>query len=306
MRITVLGSINTDLTINVPHLSGRNETVVGFGDYIITQGGKGANQAVSAAAAGADVCFIGHVGEDDFGARAIRSLEAAGVDCRFVTRTGDHATGLAAILVDASGDNSISVAAGANAAIMATDVEQAGAAIENADILMVQLEIPLDAVYAAIRLANKYGTKIILDPAPAPVPGGALAHLDMVDYLTPNEVEAEALTGISTHAADGPDRIADKLLGDGAGNVILTLGERGCFVANGDGRALIPAHKVRVVDSTGAGDIFNGFLAASLARGMELDGAVRMASAAAALAVMQSGARETLPDWASAEALMRK
>lgn len=302
MRITVLGSINTDLTINVPHLSGRNETVVGLGDYILTQGGKGANQAVSAAAAGAEVSFIGNVGADDFGTRALESLEAAGVDCSFVQKSPNHSTGLAAILVDQNGDNSISVAAGANAAMTAAAVEQAGAAIENAGILMIQLEIPLDAVYAAIRLANKHGTRIILDPAPAPV--GALEQLDLVDYLTPNEVEAEALTGVSTHAADGPDRIADKLLEAGTRNVILTLGERGCFIANADGRQLIPAHKVTAVDSTGAGDTFNGFLATALVKGMELERAVKMASAAAALAVMQPGARENLPDWAGVEAFM--
>lgn len=302
MRITVFGSINTDLTINVPHLSGRNETVVGVGDYIITQGGKGANQAVSAAAAGADVRFIGSVGEDDFGARAVESLESAGVDCGFVKKTANHSTGLAAILVDTKGDNSISVAAGANAAITAAEVEAAGSAIESAQVLMVQLEVPLDAVYAAIRLAAKYGTRVILDPAPAP--SGALDHLEMVDYLTPNEVEAEALTGESTHTAGGPDRIADKLLGGGARNVILTMGERGCLVANAAGRELISAHKVTPMDTTGAGDTFNGFLAASLARGLELDQAVRIASSAAALAVTKPGAREILPDWAEAEAFM--
>ena len=204
--------------------------------------------------------------------------------------------------MEPGGDNSISVAAGANAAITAAEVEAAGSAIEGAQILMVQLEIPLEAVYAGIRLANRHDTKIILDPAP--VPGATLECLDMVDYLTPNEIEAKVLTGVSTHAADGPDRIADKLLEKGAKNIILTLGERGCFVANADGRELIPAREVIAVDTTGAGDTFNGFLATSLAKGMNLNQAARFASAAAALAVIQLGARENLPDWAEVEAFM--
>jgi len=302
MRIAVVGSINTDLTIRVPHISARNETVVGEGDYTISQGGKGANQAAAAAAAGAQVDMIGKVGADAFGDAAIENIRAAGVGCQHIVRTPDHATGLAAILVDSNGDNSITVAPGANAAMRPEDVEAAGDAIRQAAILIVQLEIPNDTVNAAVRLAHEHGTIVILNPAPARPEG--LNCLELVDYVTPNEVEAGALTGMPVSATDAPEAIANSLLARGVGHVALTLGARGCFIAGGGTCEPIDAHLVEAVDTTGAGDVFTGFLAASLARGLSFAEAARVAVAASALSVTRHGARSALPDWDEVQAFI--
>ena len=302
-RIVVVGSINTDLTIQVPHISARNETVVGTGDYTISQGGKGANQAAAAAAAGAQVQMIGKIGTDAFGDMALDSLKAAGVGCDYIAQVADHATGLASILVDVNGDNSVTVAPGANGAVTPDDIHAAETVIADAGLLVVQLEIPNAAVNAAVRLAHKHGTKVILNPAPARPEG--LDCLALVDYITPNEVEAAALTGVSPQEAGGPAKIAENLLAIGVGHVALTLGARGCFMAGGNGYSHhIDAHAVEAVDTTGAGDVFTGFMAASLARGLPFDDAVQVAVAAAALSVTRTGARTSLPDWDEVQAFM--
>jgi ribokinase len=304
MRIAVIGSINTDLTIKVPHFSKRNETVVGTGDYTVSQGGKGANQAAAAAAAGAMVHMIGKVGSDDFGIRAVESLTSIGVNCDHVTRTPGHATGLATILVDDAGDNSITVAPGANAQLSAIDIRAAETVIAQSQIVMLQLEIPIETVNEAARLASENGALVLLDPAPAP--SRPLNFLDYVDYLTPNEIEAEALAGLSTASPAGPEKIADYLLNLGVKNVALTLGERGCFIANKTSKEHLSPNKVTAIDSTGAGDVFSGYLAASLAQGMTFREASKMASAAAALSVTQPGARTNLPNRQQVEEFMSR
>lgn len=300
MRIAVVGSINTDLTIQVPHISARNETVVGTGDYTISQGGKGANQAAAAAAAGAAVDMIGKVGADAFGDMALESLDGAGVGCAHITRAVNRSTGLASILVDVNGDNSITVAPGANDAITPDDIQAAEAVIAGAGLLVVQLEIPNGAVNTAVRLARRHGTRVILNPAPARPRG--LDCLDLVDYVTPNAVEAAVLTGVSPEEAGGPERIAAGLRGLGIGHVALTLGARGCYIADDTDARFINAHTVDAVDTTGAGDVFTGFMAASLARDLAFADAVQVAVAAAALSVTRSGARTTLPTWDEVQA----
>jgi len=302
MCIAVIGSINTDLTIRLPHIPQRHETVVGTGGYVISQGGKGANQAVAAARGGGRVAMIGKVGADDFGSLAVDSLVTSGVNCDHVVRLPDVSTGLAAILVDANGDNAISVAPGANAALTPEDIRKAEPVIADAHIVMLQLEIPVETVNEAVSLAHKHGALVMLTPAPAPAQ--PLECLTMVDYLLPNEIEAESLTGLPAQGAAGPEAMAHALLRTGTKNVVLTLGARGCFIADAHTQELIAPFEVTAVDTTGAGDAFSGFLAISLARGLSLPEAARTASAAAALSVTRSGARSNLPDWQEVERFM--
>jgi ribokinase len=302
MSIVVIGSINTDLTIKVPHFASSNETVLGTGNFVITQGGKGANQAVAAAAGGLPVHMVGKVGSDAFGDAAVADLRAAGVICDYVACVADHSTGIAAIFLDPEGNNSITVAPGANASVTAADVRAAKAAIADADMIMLQLEIPLEAVNEAIAIANEYGTQVMLDPAPATA---AMPDLHGVDYLTPNEVEAESLTGISPTTKTGPHEIAQALRERGVRHVALTLGVNGCYIAGDNDERKIEAIKVRAVDSTGAGDTFNGFLATALARGLEFAKAAEIACAAASISVTRSGARSDLPSWGDAQEFLR-
>jgi ribokinase len=298
MSIVVIGSINTDLTIQVPHFATCNETVLGNGDFATTQGGKGANQAVAAAAGGLPVHMIGKVGADAFGDAAISDLLTSGINCDLVTRETGHSTGIAAIFVDSEGNNSITVAPGANACVSAADVRAAKSVIADADIVMLQLEIPLEAVSEAIKLANRYDTKVMLDPAPATA---RLPALDGVDYLTPNEIEAQSLTGISTTIDGGPRKIAKAFRQRGVRQVVLTLGKSGCYIASEAGDTVIDAKRVDAVDTTGAGDCFNGFLATALAKGLGFREAAEIACAAASLSVTRSGARADLPGWDDAK-----
>lgn len=298
MSIVVIGSINTDLTIQVPHFAKCNETVLGNGDFATTQGGKGANQAVAAAAGGLAVHMVGKVGTDAFGDAAIADLMASGVNCDHVSRETDHSTGIAAIFVDSEGNNSITVAPGANACVTPADVQAATSIIADADIVMLQLEIPVAAVNEAIAIANRHCTKVMLDPAPATA---ELPDLDGVDYLTPNEIEAESLTGISTASADGPEEIAQAFRKQGVRQIVLTLGNDGCYIAGDSEETRIEAKKVTAVDTTGAGDAFNGFLATALAKGLEFREAAEIACAAASLSVTRSGARADLPGWNDAK-----
>lgn len=301
MSIVVIGSINTDLTIQVPHIAARNETVLGNGDFATTQGGKGANQAVAAAAGGLPVHMVGKVGGDAFGDAAIADLLSSGVNCDLVTREAEHSTGIAAIFVDAEGNNSITVAPGANACVKASDVRRAESVIADADFVMLQLEIPLEAVTAAIEIASRYGTKVILDPAPATA---VLPPLGGIDYITPNEVEAESLTGISPTDEDGPQRIAQVFRDRGVRHVVLTLGKNGCYILGEGGGIEIEARCVATVDTTGAGDAFNGFLATALAKGLQFQEASEIACAAASLSVTRFGARASVPSWNDARAFL--
>ncbi len=303
MSIAVIGSINTDLIIQVPRFAQKNETILGKGSYRISQGGKGANQAVAAAAAGLPVSMIGKTGTDAFGDGAIESLVAAGVNCDYVIRAGEHSTGLATIFLDPEGNNSITVAPGANERLTAADIEDAGEVIAAAKIVMLQLEIPLGAVGAAVNLARQNDAIVILDPAPAP--DSPMEFLNLVDFLTPNEVEAESLTGISTESENGPQRISKALLDMGVRNVALTMGARGSYIANAEMSLHIEAREVAVVDTTGAGDAFSGYLATALAKGLEFIEAAKIASAAATLSVTRPGARSDQPNWDSVISFMQ-
>jgi ribokinase len=290
-RIVVVGSANVDMIVRVPRLPARGETVLGDA-FRTTPGGKGANQAVAARRAGADVAFVGCLGADALGDDLLRSLRDAGVDVSGVTRVPDAATGVALITVDPGGDNTIAVASGANAVLAPSHVERAAEAIAAADVLLLQLESPLDAVEAALAVAARVGTRAVLNPAPVPAQALDRRLLGAVAALTPNRDEAARLAGV---ANDDPDAAATALLALGVGAAVVTLGADGALVATPGGRHHLPAFPVRAVDSTGAGDVFSGALAVALAEGRPVLDAARFANAAAALSVTRPGAQPSAP-----------
>jgi ribokinase len=291
-RVVVVGSVNVDLVVRLPRLPGPGETVSG-GTFERTHGGKGANQAVAAARLGAETWLVGATGDDDLGRDAREVLRADGVDVTFV-RASPEPTGVAAILVDASGENLIGVALGANAEVRASDVASAVRAVaEPESVVLAVLEVPDDAVVAAAEAARERGCRFLLNPAPArPLPRDLLASCDVV---TPNEHEVHAL-GFGS---------IDGLLAAGAGAVVLTRGHEGADVYRpGADRVHVPAFPAVVVDTTGAGDAFSGALAWSLSEGMSLEEAAVRACAAGALATSAPGARGRLPTLAALERLL--
>lgn len=286
-RIVVIGSINSDLVVRGLRIPSPGETVTG-GAFFRADGGKGANQAVAAARAGADVTLVARVGEDELGRAAVTGLAAEGIDCGHVRRDPQHATGVALIMVDEDGENAISVAPGANAQLSVGDVEASHAAIEAADVLLMQLETPLPAVERAAEIASGADVVVLLNPAPARVLSESL--LARVDVLTPNEGESTILSGEGQ-----PGAAAEKLRRLGVSTVVVTLGAAGALVVSGDGVASEPGFSVSAVDSTAAGDAFSGYLAVSIAEGVDLAPAVRRACAAGALATTVHGAAPSLP-----------
>jgi len=253
-------------------------------------GGKGANQAVAAARAGAKVHFVGCVGTDVFGRESLERLKAEGIDTTHIAQDAGQHSGLAIIMVGPDGDNIISVAPCANSAVTPQDVDDATDVIEAADVMIVQMEIPSNTVYHAISMAHACKTRVVLNPAPAPsepVPNHVLA---MIDFLVPNEVEAMRLAG----AADF-DACIQSLLERGVTHVIVTLGAKGAAVFNSTGRRDVPSFPMDAVDAVGAGDAFCGVLAVGIAEGLNLPEAMRMANAAAALSVTGQGAQPSMP-----------
>jgi ribokinase len=291
-RVLVVGSSNTDMVIRVPRIPRPGETVLGT-DFAMAGGGKGANQAVAAARAGGRVTFVARVGDDVFGERAIADLAADGLDTQFVLRTAGSPSGIALINVDGRGENSISVASGSNALLSVEDVKSAAAAFREADIVLLQLESPLETVLAVVRTAGETGVPVVLNPAPArPLDPGLLAG---VTVLTPNETEAELLSGIPVRDDGGVRDAAATLRRRGPRTVIVTLGKRGVYVAAPDLEGFFPAFGVEAVDTTAAGDVFNGALAVALAEKSPLAGALRFAQAAAAISVTRPGAQPSAP-----------
>jgi ribokinase len=300
-NVLVVGGSNTDMVIRVPRIPKPGETVLG-GAFAMTPGGKGANQAVAAARAGANVSLVARVGEDVFGERALANFAADGIDARFVFRTIGAPSGIALINVDGRGENSISVASGANALLSAADIERAGDAFGSADVVLVQLESPLDAVEAAVRKAGEKGVPVILNPAPARPLDDDLLRL--IDVLTPNEHEAELLAGVPVRDERGARAAAARLRARGPAAVVVTLGERGAYASSREFDGLVPAFKVVPVDTTAAGDVFNGALAVALAEQQPLKEALGFASAAAAISVTRPGAQPSAPARREIEALL--
>ena len=291
-RIVVVGSSNTDMVVKAERIPVPGETVTG-GQFVMAAGGKGANQAVAAARLGAEVTFVAKIGRDMFGDQAIEGYRKEGIVTDWILRDPERHTGVALIMVDQQGENLIAVASGANHALTPADVERAAERIRAADAVMLQLETPMDTVQLTAQLAADAGVPVILDPAPAAPLDGSL--LERVTYLTPNESEAERLTGIPVQDEASAREAAAKLLQSGARHVIVTLGSQGALSAGPDGATLIPGYQVEARDSTAAGDAFNGGLAAALAKGLSLQEAVRRANLVGALSVTRMGAQPSLP-----------
>lgn len=298
--IVVVGSSNTDMIIKLDRIPKPGETRLG-GEFATAAGGKGANQAVAAARAGGAVTFVARVGQDMFGERAVAGLIQNGVNVDHV-QFDKCPSGVALIFVGEDGENSIAVGSGANAKLSPVDVRRAKSAFAAADVVMMQLETPLDTVQAAADLASASGALVILNPAPAqPLPDRLLKQISI---LTPNETEAELLTGIAVDDDASCGRAADVLLGKGVKTVVFTLGARGAFVASSTSKQLVPGFKVEQVDTTAAGDAFNGALAVALAEGQPMLDAVRFANAAGALSVTRLGAQPSAPSRKEIEALL--
>ncbi len=291
-RIVVVGSSNTDMVIKVAHLPAPGETVLG-GQFLMNPGGKGANQAVAAARLGGDVVFVAKVGDDIFGQEAVQGFKNEGINTDHIAVDPDNPSGVATITVDAQGENCIAVASGANSALSPADIDRAAPQIVAASVLLMQLETPLPTIEHAALLGKKAGKTVILNPAPAqPLSDDLLAQLDVI---TPNETEAELLTGIKVQTENDAERAGRALRDKGVGAVIITLGSRGAFVLSESFLGLIPAPKVEPVDTTAAGDTFNGALAVGLAGGRTLEDAVILANKAAAISVTRLGAQASAP-----------
>ncbi len=292
-QIIVVGSSNTDMVVKTDRIPAPGETVLG-GDFMLAAGGKGANQAVAASRLGAHVTFIARIGTDIFGSQSMEKFHDEGIETGWVTRDNSVSSGVALILVDRSGENIIAVASGANAKLSEADVLGARERIESADVLLLQLEVPLETVRKAAELADAAGVKVILNPAPAqPLDSDLLRHITV---LTPNETETGILTGIKVDDESACREAARKLRSQGATNVVITRGAQGSFLSSPDGERAIPSRKVEAVDTTAAGDAFNGALAVMLAAGKPLPEAVRLANLAGALAATRMGAQPSLPN----------
>jgi len=296
-KIVVVGSANTDMVVQVHHLPEPGETILG-GDYFQSQGGKGANQAVAAARLGAEVTFIARLGQDAFGDASIAAYKADGINTGYIFQDDQTASGVALITVNTAGENTIAVAPGANAKLSPADILAAESAFQGANCLLVQLEIPLEAVQAAVQLAVKQHVSVILNPAPATQLPPAL--LELVDYLTPNETEVAILAG--GYTSDAAHLLNSKFK---VKNIVITLGEKGAQIVD-LANEIVPPYHVHPVDTTGAGDAFNGGLAVALARGDSLLDAVRFANAVAALSTTRPGAQPSMPTAKAVEAFLKE
>ncbi len=302
-RIVVVGSSNMDLVVKAARIPAVGETILG-GDFIMTPGGKGANQAVAAAKLGADVYLIAKLGEDVFGRQSLSNFNTEAINTEYVTRSKDTPSGVALITVDQAGNNVIVVAPGANSELSADDVENARSAIASSGAVVAQLEVPLDTVEFAARLAKSCGVPFILDPAPAQRLNAEF--LSTVDVLTPNETEAHILTGIEVTDENSARAAAGNLLERGAGAVALSMGAKGYLLASGGKTEFVPAIAVDAVDTTAAGDAFTGSLAVGLARGEGIADAAHFANHVAALSVTRMGAQSSMPSTEEVESFMKE
>jgi len=291
--IVVVGSSNTDMVIKASHLPQPGETILG-GTFFMSAGGKGANQAVAAARLGGSVLFIAKTGYDIFGKQSIELFEKEGIDVSGVQRDHYQPSGVALITVDEKGENCIVVAPGANATLTREDIDEVKEKIENAALLLVQLETPLGTVEYVASMAASKKIKFILNPAPAAKLSDEL--LSKISIITPNQKETEMLTGIKVTDQASAKRATGFLHKKGIDTVIITMGAMGAFVSHESKYSMIPGHKVNVVDTTAAGDVFNGALVVALSEGKMMDDAVAFACKAAAISVTRLGAQASAPD----------
>jgi len=291
-NILVVGSSNTDMVIKIDRLPRPGETVTG-GTFFMNPGGKGANQAVSAARLGGNVTFICKTGNDIFGSQAKQLFEKEGIDTSLMFSDSDHPSGVALITVDSEAENCIAVASGSNANLLPEDISTVREAVEKADIILMQLEIPVETIKYVTEIARKHGKKVILNPAPAqPLDRELLQSLYLI---TPNETEAEMISGIKITDDDSLKACARAIYDMGVQSVIITLGSKGAFLYTGDSGERIPGNEVKAVDTTAAGDVFNGALAVAVSEGYDLTGAIRFANKAAAISVTRVGAQASAP-----------
>ncbi len=305
-KVTVVGSANVDLVIRAERMPNKGETLIGEAFDIFT-GGKGFNQATAAARLGAEVTFIGRIGEDAFGEMLQTAMESEQIDTQFVKTDAANGTGIATIIVEPDGDNSIIVVPRANMCITPTDIDAAGDSIANADVLLLQLETPIDASQRAAEIARENGTIVLLDPAPARQLPVDLSK--KIDILTPNASEA---TVLSRQEVSTPDSITTaktmqkQINQDGLSSVVLTLGEQGVLLCTPTETEHIPAIPVEVVDTTGAGDAFSGALATALANGNNITESVRYATSAGAAACTVLGATPSMPTQERINAILQE
>ncbi len=302
-KIVVLGSSNTDMIINVDRIPRPGETLLG-GRFSMAAGGKGANQAVAASRSNGKVTFIARLGRDLFGDKAIEGFKNDGIDVSNILRDAKRPSGVALIFVGKDGENSIGVASGSNAGLSCRYVKQFKNVISNAEILLMQLETPVSTISEAASIAAKHGVTVILNPAPAMKLESSL--LKNVTILTPNESEASFLTGVPIKSIKDAKKAAGKLLLKGIRTVILTLGAQGVMIAENGRMEHVPGFKVKAVDTTAAGDTFNGAFATGLSEGQPLMQAIRFACAAAAISVTRHGAQPSIPNRKEIDALLKR
>jgi ribokinase len=291
-KIIVVGSSNMDMVVKTDHIPVPGETVLS-GAFFMNPGGKGANQAVAVARLGGDVVFVSKLGNDVFGGQFFEIFKGEGIDTSFLVSDGDLPSGVALITVDKAGENSIVVASGANAGLNRADIDKALEALAASGILLLQLEIPMDTVHYAVDHAASKGVKVILNPAPANQLSPAL--LQKIDILTPNRTEAAMIAGIPVTDMDDAKQAARLICDKGVKTVVVTMGALGAVVCEGGDCSIVATRKVETVDTTGAGDVFNGAIAVALAEGKGIVEAVGFACAAAAISVTRLGAQSSIP-----------
>ena len=292
-KITVVGSSNTDMIMQLDKIPRPGETLLG-NKFSTAAGGKGANQAVGAARAGGNVNFIASIAADLFGDTAVEGFIKEGIDTTYISRESNNPSGAAFIFIDKNGENSIGVASGSNFDLSPHIIDNAIDSIAESEVILTQLETPLNTVEHLAKIVNSQkSSTFILNPAPAQKLSNEL--LKMIDIITPNETEAEELTGIQIKGSEDAKIACLKLHDAGVKTVIITMGEKGAFLSTESAQNLIPTFKVAPVDTTGAGDIFNGVLAVGVSKKQDLENAVRFANAAAALSVTVLGAQPSAP-----------
>lgn len=291
-KIVVVGSSNTDLVIKTDRIPEPGETVLGA-QFMMAAGGKGANQAVAARRLGGDVTFVACVGDDLFGTNSLENYRREGMNTSFISVKKGVPSGVASIFVDAVAENVIVVAPGANSELGEAEIDDAGEEIKGADFVLMQLETPMASVEYAAEKASLSGTKVILNPAPAAELSDAL--LSRLWLITPNRTEAQLITGLHVNTEEEAATAAEALRAKGVKNVIITLGSKGAYVLSEDFRGIVPANPVKAVDTTAAGDTFNGALCVALSEGRGLPDACRFAARASAIAVTRMGAQPSIP-----------
>jgi ribokinase len=303
--VCVIGSSNLDFTVSVPKLPGVGETVSG-GTLTTSPGGKGANQAVAARRLGADVAFVTLLGADPMGDRLAAALAEARLPSGPIERTAEVPTGVALIAVDPEGRNQIAVAPGANHRLTPDHARRHRDLMARADVVLLQLETPIETVRWALEEARRLGKRTVLNPAPARVLPLPADLLPLVDYLTPNEIEAGLLTGREVRSAHDAEAAGRALMAQGVSTVVVTLGEAGAIAVAATGTIRVPGFPVDAIDTVGAGDAFSGGLAASLAAGVPIEDALVVASAAAGLTCTRRGAVDAMPTGEEVVALMKR